>query len=298
MATVLEVKNLQKNYGSHCALDGVSFKIEEGQVFGLLGPNGSGKTTCLGILLGALKAGEGQYTWFDNSFPKDFQKKLGSILEQPNFYPWLSGKDNLLITSAIRGANSLKISELLQYVGLGGDGNKKFSEYSYGMKQRLAMAATLIGDPKVLVLDEPANGVDAKGIADIREIIIKYSDEGKTVILASHILDEVEKVCSHVAILNNGKIIEQGSIAEVLGQSDYYEIRADNIENLQIRLQSCVGVRTVELAGERVKVTLEPGVDISAINRRLVESGLQISHLVKKNKSLESHFLELLYRSD
>jgi ABC-2 type transport system ATP-binding protein len=198
---VLAINNLSKSYGKVKALDNLNLKIEAGNVYGLLGPNGSGKTTTLGIILGILSSDTGSFKWFDGKYGDNPRKKIGSILETPNFYPYLTASENLEIVRRIKKADKSNFDHLLKKVDLYERRRSKFQTYSLGMKQRLAIASTLIGNPEVLIFDEPTNGLDPQGIAEVRSILKNIASEGKTVILASHILDEVEKICSHVAII-------------------------------------------------------------------------------------------------
>ena len=224
MSIVLSIDNIAKSYGLVKALKGVSFDVPEGSVFGILGPNGSGKTTLLGIVMDVLKSNSGDFRWFGQPGSPEQRRKIGSLLETPNFYTYLSAVDNLKITQAISGRGSeAEINEVLKKVNLFERRRYKFSSYSLGMKQRLAIAASLLGDPKVLVLDEPTNGLDPVGIAEIRELILELRDKGHTIIMASHLLDEVEKVCSHVAILKTGTLITTGPVEEVLMDEDIVE---------------------------------------------------------------------------
>ncbi|MBS1573854.1 MAG: ATP-binding cassette domain-containing protein, partial [Bacteroidetes bacterium] len=211
METVLSLSNITKSYGPVRALKNVSFNVPEGCVFGILGPNGSGKTTLLSIILDVLKANNGSFLWFGQPGSPDQRKKIGSLLETPNFYHYLSAIDNLKVTQSISGRGTVEnIDAVLKKVKLYERRKSRFKTYSLGMKQRLAIAATLLGDPKVLVFDEPTNGLDPVGIAEIRELIIELRNSGHTIIMASHLLDEVEKVCTHVAILKTGELLTTG----------------------------------------------------------------------------------------
>ena len=217
MSSVLTLNGITKFYGSIRALNNVSFEVPQGSVFGILGPNGSGKTTLLSIVLDVLKANNGNFLWFGHPGSPEQRKKIGSLLETPNFYHYLSAVDNLKITNSISGrGNAEDIDEVLKKVKLYERRKSRFKSYSLGMKQRLAIAAALLGSPKVLVLDEPTNGLDPVGIAEIRELIVELKKSGHTIIMASHLLDEVEKVCTHVAILKTGELITTGQVEEIL----------------------------------------------------------------------------------
>ena len=200
MSKVLSVSALSKRYGSIRALDSFSLEVNQGEVYGILGPNGSGKTTTLGILLDVLKADSGTYSWFDGMPTVKARRQIGSILETPNFYPYLSARQNLAIACTIKEVGTSDIDRVLKEVNLYERRHDKFETYSLGMKQRLALASAMLGDPDVLILDEPTNGLDPLGIAEVRGLILQQAQKGATIIMASHILDEVEKTCSHVAV--------------------------------------------------------------------------------------------------
>src|SRR5215467_5290566 len=238
MAEVLSLSNISKSYGQIQALKDVSFSVPEGTVFGVLGPNGSGKTTLLSIILDVLKANRGDFLWFGQPGSKEQRKKIGSLLETPNFYHYLSAVNNLKVTQSISGRGSDEgIDEVLKKVRLYERRNSRFSTFSLGMKQRLAIAAALLGNPKVLVLDEPTNGLDPVGIAEIRQLIIELRNSGHTIIMASHLLDEVEKVCTHAAILRTGELLTTGRVEEILVDDDVVELRASDLNALAGVLQ-------------------------------------------------------------
>ena len=293
--SVLTVNQLHKNYGAVRALQGVSFDVPEGSVFGILGPNGSGKTTLLSIILDVLKPNAGNFLWFGQPSSPDQRRKIGSLLETPNFYHYLSAVNNLKITHRISGRGDLAdIDQVLQKVSLSQRKNSRFSTYSLGMKQRLAIAAALLGDPKVLVLDEPTNGLDPVGIAEIRQLIIALRQKGHTIIIASHLLDEVEKVCTHVAILKTGTLLASGPVDEVLVDEDIVEVAAadlEKLEKLMLGLSSHVQVDT-EL--KTIVAHLPKGTArLDQINRQCFDNGLVLTHLVLKKKRLEAKFFEL-----
>src|SRR5690349_1183633 len=239
MSVVLSIKGLAKSYGAVRALNGVSFDVPEGSVFGILGPNGSGKTTLLGIVMDVLRANKGEFLWFGKPGGSPEQRrKIGSLLETPNFYSYLSAIDNLKITQAISGRGNMKeINDVLVKVNLYQRRTSKFKSFSLGMKQRLAIGSALLGDPKVLVLDEPTNGLDPVGIAEIRNLIVELREKGHTIIMASHLLDEVEKVCTHAVILKVGNIISTGSVAEIMMEEDIVELSAADIHKLAVILK-------------------------------------------------------------
>jgi len=292
---VLSIQEISKSYGTIKALQGVSFDVPEGSVFGLLGPNGSGKTTLLSIILDVLKADSGQFSWFGESGSPDIRKHIGTLLETPNFYHYLSAVNNLKITSAISGrGNTVSIDEVLKTVSLYERRNSPFSTYSLGMKQRLAIAGALLGQPKILVLDEPTNGLDPVGIAEIRELIGVLQQQGFTIIIASHLLDEIEKICSHVAILKQGILVAAGTVKEVLAGEETVEVGFHSPELLLPVLQNLSGFVQLKQDGKFYNVHFEPGfADPEKINAYCFSQGIVLNHLVLKKKKLEQRFFEL-----
>ncbi|MBL7717434.1 MAG: ABC transporter ATP-binding protein [Flavipsychrobacter sp.] len=287
---ILSISNISKSYGSIQALKNVSFDVPAGSVFGVLGPNGSGKTTLLAILLNVLQANNGSYSWLGGLPPDEARRQIGSLLETPNFYHYMSGYDNLAISAAIkkRGANDR--DRVLGKLGLLERKHSKFQTYSLGMKQRLAIAGALLGNPSVLVLDEPTNGLDPVGIAEIREMIRQLNAEGITIIMASHLLDEVEKVCTHVAILKRGDLLVSGPVDEVLSAEDEIEIKAADMQALQAAIASMPGIK-IKSANGLLQIT---GTATPAqVNEYCSSRGITLSHLLLKKKSLESKFIEL-----
>ncbi|MCX6337140.1 MAG: ABC transporter ATP-binding protein [Bacteroidetes bacterium] len=295
MQTVLSLNNVSKSYGSIQALKNVSFEVPEGAVFGLLGPNGSGKTTMLSIILDILKADIGSFEWFNQPGSPATRKKIGSLLETPNFYHYLSAVDNLKITQAINGrGNNESIDQALGQVKLLERKKSKFSSFSLGMKQRLAIGAALLGNPDVLLFDEPTNGLDPVGIAEIRELIKELSQQGKTIIMASHLLDEVEKVCTHVAIMKRGVLITAGPVEEVLAQEDIIEVAAQDLTALQLALKDFPGISSIKHNEHSVSVFFPAGAaQPEAINQYCFNHGVVINQLIPRKKSLETKFFEL-----
>jgi len=295
MQTVLSLNNVSKSYGSIQALKNVSFEVPEGAVFGLLGPNGSGKTTMLSIILDILKADIGSFEWFNQPGSPATRKKIGSLLETPNFYHYLSAVDNLKITQAINGrGNNESIDQALGHVKLLERKKSKFSSFSLGMKQRLAIGAALLGNPDVLLFDEPTNGLDPVGIAEIRELIKELSKQGKTIIMASHLLDEVEKVCTHVAIMKRGVLITAGPVEEVLAQEDIIEVAAQDLTALQLVLTNFPGISSIKHDEHSVSVFFPAGTaQPEAINQYCFNHGVVINQLIPRKKSLETKFFEL-----
>ncbi len=290
----LTVENLSKNYGSIRALKGISFAVPEGTVFGILGPNGSGKTTLLGIIMNVLKATGGGYKLFDEEPTDAHRKHIGTLLETPNFYHYLSAVQNLEIAAAIKGRGHDDIDRVLEVVNLTQRKNSPFSSYSLGMKQRLAIGSALLGNPDVLVFDEPTNGLDPVGIAEIRDLIKKLSRDGKTIIMASHLLDEVEKVCTHVAILKQGDLMASGNVNEIFVHEDIVELAAENLDELEAALQGMPGaVRSNREAAVICLFYPRGQVKLADINSYCFKKGVTLNHLQLRKKSLESKFFEL-----
>jgi len=289
----LEIHNLHKQYGPITALNNFSLQVEEGNIFGILGPNGSGKTTTLGIVLGIIKANSGSYTWFDNRYGKNARKNIGALLETPNFYPFLNAEDNLDIVAHIKGVKHPKIDELLELVNLNHRRKSPFRTYSLGMKQRLAIAGALIGDPKVLIFDEPTNGLDPEGIAEVRQTIKSIGEQGKTIFMASHILDEVEKVCTHVAIIKRGNLLATGTVGAIISNEVTVELASnDNIRLRELLLQNNK-LQNIKLVNNKIIGTIEEDSDAGFLNKLAFDNGILLTHLVAKQKSLESEFLEI-----
>ena len=291
---ILTVENLYKNYVSVQALKNVSFSVPSGSVFGILGPNGSGKTTLLGIIMDVLKATKGTYRLFDAAPTADQRKQIGTLLETPNFYHYLSAQKNLEIAAAIKGVSIEDIPRVLGIVNLTQRKDSKFSTYSLGMKQRLAIASCLLGDPLVMVFDEPTNGLDPVGIAEIRELIKKLYLQGKTIIMASHLLDEVEKVCTHVAILKKGELITTGNVNEILANEDIVEIGSEDNKKLLLILKSLNNYSNIKEADNLLQLFYPVGTaNLGEINKHCFNNGVVLNHLHLKKKSLEAKFFEL-----
>lgn len=296
--SVLTVQNIVKDYGAVKALNDVTFTVPQGSVFGILGPNGSGKTTLLGIVMDVLNATSGTYSWNGHASSAEQRKKIGTLLETPNFYSYLSGQKNLEIAAAIKGCDVNDIERVLKIVSLYERRHSGFSTYSLGMKQRLAIASTLLGNPTKLVFDEPTNGLDPAGIAEIRELIKQLNREGKTIIMASHILDEVEKVCTHVAILQKGILKTSGSVNEVL-QTDLHQnetlviLESADINNLINVITKMPGYIQHEAEDGYLKMYCDATVSTADINKYCFENGIVLSSLGVKKKNLETRFLEI-----
>lgn len=295
MSAILQINNIRKSYGAVRALNEVSLTVPAGSVYGILGPNGSGKTTLLGILMSVLRAQSGQFTWFDGQHGDSYRKKIGCLLETPNFYQYLSAEENLRITCSIsdRGDDS-DIERVLKLVGLYERRKHRFGTYSLGMKQRLAIGAALLGNPRVLVLDEPTNGLDPVGIAEIRQLIKDLHLAGHTILIASHLLDEVEKVCTHVAILKKGVVLADGPVSDVMMDEDVVELNATDIHALQAYLHG-QGVHIepdTDLGLIRARFS-KGQAKLDALNQACMERGIVLTHLVLRKKKLETRFFEL-----
>jgi ABC-2 type transport system ATP-binding protein len=294
LSLILKISNLKKRYGVLTAVDGLSLDIESGQVYGLLGPNGSGKTTTLGMIMGTILPTSGEFRWFSSESLEKALLKVGSIIETPAFYPYLSGKQNLSIISDIKGSPKGELNEILAQVGLGERMNDPYRNYSLGMKQRLALAGAMIASPAVMVLDEPTNGMDPQGIADIRDLIRKIASNGTTIILASHLLDEVQKICTHVAVLDRGKSIFNGSVHDILASDDHIEIAADDMEILERELREFKGIIKIEKEEGSFVIQLSAGPTKKDLQKFLIQRNIYPNHLANRQGSLEKKFPELL----
>jgi ABC-2 type transport system ATP-binding protein len=294
---VLSITGLTKRYGSITAVKNLDLEIGRGSVFGILGPNGSGKTTTLGMLLDVTRPDKGTFSWFGKPPDKTQRKKIGAILEVPLFYPYLSGKQNLELVAKIKDLPGTDIDGALKSVDLYERKDSRFRTYSLGMKQRLAVAATLIGRPEVLILDEPTNGLDPRGIAEIRNIILNVASQGVTIILASHILDEVQKTCTHMAVLEKGKKLFSGPVEEVLNDAQWVELAADHMAKLQLALKQADFVENIQEEGEKYIIKLKSTISQAEINTYFFTAGIVLTHLAVRKQSLEKYFLDLLDKS-
>jgi len=291
---ILTISNLNKKFGSLTAVDNLSFTIEKGNVYGILGPNGSGKSTTLGIVLNVVNKTSGDFYWFDgNVSTHEALRKVGAIIESPNFYPYMTAVQNLNLVCKIKDVKEEKIFEKLELVGLLDRKDSKFSNFSLGMKQRLAIASALLNDPEILILDEPTNGLDPQGIHQIREIIRTIAAQGTTILLASHLLDEVEKVCTHVVILRKGVSLYSGSVDGMNASHGFMTMQSKDMDELKRALDSISAFGTIKKEGEFWVVYLNEQMDASDVNKLLFEKGIALSHLVKRKESLEEQFLEL-----
>lgn len=296
MKTILTINNLTKKFGPITAVDNLSFTIEKGNVYGILGPNGSGKSTTLGMVLNVVNKTSGDFHWFDgNDTTHEALKKVGAIIERPNFYPYMTAAQNLDLVCKIKNVTDAKIEEKLEIVGLLDRKNSKFQTFSLGMKQRLAIASALLNDPEILILDEPTNGLDPQGIHQIREIIRKIASTGTTILLASHLLDEVEKVCNHVVIIRKGVKLYAGPVDQLNANHGFFELRSSNMEVLKNALTETNLFDSVKKNQEDDFFTaiLTKPMEAEELHKILIEKGIILSHLVKKRESLEQQFLQL-----
>ena len=296
METILKINNLNKIYNKRVhAVKNVSFEIKKGNVYGILGPNGSGKSTTLGIVLNVVNKTSGDFEWFGGKVEThDALKKVGAIIERPNFYPYMTAKENLELVCKIKGTPFSKVTEKLELVGLLERQNDKFRTYSLGMKQRLAIASALLNDPEILILDEPTNGLDPQGIRQIRDIIRVIASHGTTILLASHLLDEVQKVCSHVVVLRKGEMLYQGSVNDMIESNSFFELKANDISKLKMVLQSHPAVDKIVDEEDKILVYVKQDIHSAELNAYLFEQKIVLEHLVKRRNSLEEQFLELI----
>jgi len=291
---ILSISNLTKKYGSLTAVDDLSFTIEKGNVYGILGPNGSGKSTTLGIVLNVVNKTNGEFNWFKGTeTTHQALKKVGAIIERPNFYPYMTAAENLKLVCKIKEVPADKIDEKLEVVGLLDRKNSKFKTFSLGMKQRLAIASSLLNDPEILILDEPTNGLDPQGIHQIREIIKKIASEGTTILLASHLLDEVEKVCTHVVILQKGRSLYTGSVDNMNASHGFFTLKSENLDALHQALESIDIINNIKKEGDMIVAYINEPLESSELNKILFNKGITLSHLVHRKESLEELFLEI-----
>ena len=293
MTTILDVNNLFKSYGKNIAVNSVSFRVEQGQVFGLLGPNGSGKTTLLGCITGILLANQGSFSWFEGDEFTKARLRIGALIETPNFYPYLSAWRNLEIVAEIKGCGNSRIDRVLEEVQLLDRKNDEFRTFSLGMKQRLAIASALLNDPEVLVLDEPTNGLDPQGINEIRNIILHQKSKGKTIILASHLLNEVEKVCTDVVIIKKGEVLKSGKVEDILNTGKRLELGAADMDKLRTSLLSISGISNLQNRNGFIVAELNEDMNADFVNKSLQDLGISLNHLVLLKADLESEFLKL-----
>ncbi len=298
---VLQIENLSKSYKEIKAVNNLKLEVKEKMIFGLLGPNGSGKTTTLGMLLGVVRQDKGSFSWFGNGSKDGNRKRIGSLLETPNFYPYLTAYQNLKIVAKIKGIQNVsdQITESLRKVDLLDRKDSKFKTFSLGMKQRLAIGAVLLGDPEVLVLDEPTNGLDPQGIAEIRELIIQIGNQGKTILIASHILDEIEKTCTHCAILKNGNLIRTGTISDIIGNEDtrLIKVGASDLIRLKEIVEQDPDIKIYREEDDKLILSVRVDKDPADINSYFFKKGIALNEIVKFNETLENQFLKIVNKS-
>ncbi len=294
METILTITNLTKKFGFLTAVKDLSFTINKGNVYGILGPNGSGKSTTLGIVLNVVNKTSGNFEWFDgNTSTHDALKKVGAIIERPNFYPYMTAYQNLKLVCKIKGVDFSKIDEKLELVKLLDRKDSKFQTFSLGMKQRLAIASALLNDPEILILDEPTNGLDPQGIHQIRSLIQLIASQGTTILLASHLLDEVEKVCTHVVILRKGEKLYSGPVDEMISSHGFLELKAEDTNKLMTFLESKKMFGKIKVEDGLITAFLDEPMDAKSVNKLLFDNGIVLTHLVKRKESLEEQFLQL-----
>ncbi|MEO8235666.1 MAG: ABC transporter ATP-binding protein [Flavobacterium sp.] len=295
METILTITNLNKIYNKYVhAVKNLSLEIHKGNVYGILGPNGSGKSTTLGIVLNVVNKTSGDFSWFEGKMQThEALKKVGAIIERPNFYPYMTAKENLELVCKIKNINYAKVQEKLELVGLMERKDSKFSTFSLGMKQRLAIASALLNDPEILILDEPTNGLDPQGIHQIRDIIKHIASQGTTILLASHLLDEVEKVCTHVLVLRKGEMLYSGTVDGMTSNEGFFELKSNNHQTLKSVLANHPAVEKIVEEDGKVLVYLKGNLEPSDLNKYLFDNNISLEHLVKRKHSLEEQFLEL-----
>ncbi len=292
---ILQINNLSKRYGAIQALNSLSLYLEQGNVLGILGPNGSGKTTTLAIILGIIKADGGSFRWFDGLENETVNQRIGTLLESPYFYPYLTVLQNLKIIGEIKDIiDYAEFERVLKVTNLYERQHSQFSTLSFGMKQRLALAVVLLGDPAVLIFDEPTNGLDPEGIAEVREIIKAEAAKGKTIILASHILDEVEKVCTHVAILKKGNLVAHDEVNKLMPTNDIIIISSENLDVLYEAMVRSGMYKTINKSANQIELTLQDKFEPKDLNAYAFKNGLVLSKFEVKKKRLEEQFLELV----
>ena len=297
MDNVIETRSLTKRFGDRAAVDGVDLTVPAGVAFGFLGPNGAGKTTMIRTLLGLTQPTSGDVTLLGLPQPSkraEALARVGAIVEEPKFHPHLTGRENLKIVAAARDrAAEARIPSSLERVGLAQRADERVKAYSLGMRQRLGIARCLIADPALLILDEPMNGLDPAGILEMRHLIRAFVGEGRTVFLSSHLLDEVEKTCDQVAIVDQGRIVVQGGVEEIASSGDPTLLIEVDDEAAARRVLDGTSIE-VEAGALRIKLT--PGRSAAEINRALVEAGIAVSRLEPARATLEEKFLEITSR--
>jgi len=295
LETILQLKGLSKKFGSLTAVNNLSFDIQKGNVYGILGPNGSGKSTTLGMVLNVVNPTSGSFNWFDGTLnTHEALKKVGAIIESPNFYPSMSAEDNLKLVCKIKGLHTSRIDEVLETVNLVDRKKDHFKSYSLGMKQRLAIASALLNDPEILILDEPTNGLDPQGIHQIREIMKRIASEGMTILLASHLLDEVEKVCTHVVVIRKGVKLYSGPVDKMNATHGFFELKSESNSELKVFLENHPAIESFEESEtEIIKAILSKPYSAQLLNQESFDKDIILTHLVQRKETLEEQFLKL-----
>jgi ABC-2 type transport system ATP-binding protein len=291
--TIVETHSLTKRYGSGVlAVDSVDMSVRRGEVYGFLGPNGAGKTTTLRMLVGLIRPTSGTVTVAGHA-PGDPAglAKIGSLIESPGFYPYLSGRENLRVIGDLVGVDNKRVEEMLDLIELGSRAGRKFGTYSTGMKQRLGVAAALLKDPELVILDEPTNGLDPQGMAEMRKLIKDIGQGDRTVLLSSHLLGEVEAICDRVGVISNGHLVKQATVRDLLGEEGVL-VRAQPIEQAQDVLTRMFGPAAVSRQDGAIHLTTKPE-NSAQINRELVGAGVGVSELRPFERSLEEVFFQL-----
>ncbi|MET8876718.1 ABC transporter ATP-binding protein [Nocardia sp. NPDC004604] len=290
--SIVVTAGLTKRYGTHTAVDGVHMTVAPGEIYGFLGPNGAGKTTTLRMLVGLIRPSAGTATVLGHP-PGDpaVVRRIGVLIEGPGFYPYLTGRDNLRVLAKYRGLDGADVAEALDRVGLANRADDKFRTYSLGMKQRLGVGATLLGGPDLLILDEPTNGLDPQGMAEMRELITTLAGDGHTVLLSSHMLSEVQEICHRIGVISGGKLLTESTVTELRGASSLL-LRAEPLEVAFPAVRRVVGERSALLTAGGIRI--EAGAATApAVARAVVESGADLLELRTDEKSLEEVFFEM-----
>jgi ABC-2 type transport system ATP-binding protein len=291
----IETEGLTKVYGSIVAVDHLDLRVEHGEILGFLGPNGAGKTTTMRMLLGLVRptSGSSNVLGMDTATQlEEILARTGSIIENPTFYPFLSGRDNLRVIAKITSADPGRIADVLEIVDLTSASRRKFKGYSLGMKQRLAVAAALLPEPDLLILDEPANGLDPAGIVEMRKLMSRLKDNGRTVLISSHVLHEIEQICDRIVILNRGRIVVQGRVASLLGSQSKVEIRIERAGEAEAILARVPWIESVTRGGDLLTVSA-PLTRAAEINALLAREELFASEIHPRETSLEQYFLDV-----
>ncbi|MBT7492652.1 MAG: ATP-binding cassette domain-containing protein [Bacteroidetes bacterium] len=295
---ILETHQLSKKYGKIQALNKLDLTVLQGQVYGILGPNGSGKTTTLGMILDVIAPSEGSFKWFSDVPNVEARKKIGAILETPSFYPYLTAVQNLKIVAHIKQCSKAGIDSVLKTVGLHERQHDKYKTYSLGMKQRLSIGAALLSTPPVLILDEPTNGLDPEGIAEVRSLIKEIATQGKTIIMASHLLDEVQKVCTHFCVLRKGMKLHEGKVEDTLNEINRIEVSSENLQELSEILNSFEGMEDIQKNTNSLFCSLKENFKVADVNSFCFKNGVVLQKLVTHTNSLEQEFLKILKEND